>query len=324
MPLVRVDNDVTVFIPDEDVPAYEQFLRPGGNPPEPDFTVEQQLLPSDIPGNVPEAGTDYNPVLVPDVEVLAASPSAGESALAQEVQPVDEYGDDGSEVYYDNYGEDAGYDYGQPGDYTEQAYYEDDYIDQTTNTDINYDEIFPDPGSAAAEEMIQDPLFDDYGYPDESGIGGKLSDLFNAADDRGLLPSLSRGGSGGAAPRSSSLPVSRQMTGGLPMPAYQAGLPAQYPPIGAFRQLMMMLKARFPGITTARIMELVRTFGPVAAAGALGIGLDMLAQIITRRKRRRGRGISARDIRRTKSTLRKVCTISEMFSRVKVARKRCA
>jgi len=58
-----------------------------------------------------------------------------------------------------------------------------------------------------------------------------------------------------------------------------------------------------------KIREAARVCGLEVAAQTFGLSVTQVCQIIIARPRRRGRGISAADMRRTRSTIRKVATI---------------
>ena len=62
-------------------------------------------------------------------------------------------------------------------------------------------------------------------------------------------------------------------------------------------------------ITSRQIVQSVRSIGIQATADALGISAEDVAFVFVARRRRRARGISAADLRRTRSTLRKVRSI---------------
>lgn len=65
-------------------------------------------------------------------------------------------------------------------------------------------------------------------------------------------------------------------------------------------------------VSVARILELVRRVGPVAAAAGLGVGLESLLKFVTltTKKHRRAKGISARDMKITRRTTRKLIRFS--------------
>jgi hypothetical protein len=62
-------------------------------------------------------------------------------------------------------------------------------------------------------------------------------------------------------------------------------------------------------LSARRVMSGAKVLGLAGAASALGVGVDQLAQIVLQestRHRRRGRGISASDLRRTRRTVRAI------------------
>lgn len=76
------------------------------------------------------------------------------------------------------------------------------------------------------------------------------------------------------------------------------------------------------------IVSLVRAVGPQAAAVGLGIAVEMVAQLVAAHftqkghRRRRGRGISARDVRCTKRTLNKIHSIQHSLHLARPAARR--
>lgn len=74
-------------------------------------------------------------------------------------------------------------------------------------------------------------------------------------------------------------------------------------------------------VTRKKIAAAVRVCGIEAAASMFGLSEIEICQIVISRPRRRGRGISAADLRRTRSTLRKVHNIQHDLGRVKAVRR---
>lgn len=146
---------------------------------------------------------------------------------------------------------------------------------------------------------------DDWGYDTDTGdvwsqIEGAAGDVIR--DYGGQLPSIFTGGAGGSVTPTGAM-------GGAAL----AGAGA----IG--RSLWSVLRAGGARFSTfisatgvrARLSDLwpaVRKYGPQAVATALGIGLAELGTLLTQAptapRRRRGRGISAADIRRAKRVIR--------------------
>lgn len=82
------------------------------------------------------------------------------------------------------------------------------------------------------------------------------------------------------------------------------------------RQIQMNIGKR---ISRVQIRQLIRRVGPEAAAVALGVSVAELIQVDATTPARRARGISARDIRRTKSTLRKLSSLACSFTETTAA-----
>lgn len=82
------------------------------------------------------------------------------------------------------------------------------------------------------------------------------------------------------------------------------------------RKIQMNIGKR---ISRAQIRQLIRRVGPEAAAVALGVSVAELIQVDATTPARRARGISARDIRRTKSTLRKLSSLACHFTETATA-----
>ncbi len=83
------------------------------------------------------------------------------------------------------------------------------------------------------------------------------------------------------------------------------------------RQLILMTaRAANPGATAKKIMKAARDCGLELAAATFGLNVLDVCFLIAQPVSRRSRGISAADVRRTRSTLRKVWTISDSFQRL--------
>ncbi len=82
------------------------------------------------------------------------------------------------------------------------------------------------------------------------------------------------------------------------------------------RKIQMTIGKR---ISRTQIRQLIRRVGPEAAAVALGVSVAELIQVDATTPARRARGISARDIRRTKSTLRKLSSLACHFTETSAA-----
>ena len=67
-------------------------------------------------------------------------------------------------------------------------------------------------------------------------------------------------------------------------------------------------------IPASRILEIARVCGLEIAAETLGVDVSVICRVVLERRRRRSRGISAADLRRTSSTIRKINTMSRRLS----------
>jgi len=63
-------------------------------------------------------------------------------------------------------------------------------------------------------------------------------------------------------------------------------------------------------VTKRQVIDSVRVCGLETTAGMFGLSVAEVCQIVISKRRRRARGISAADLRRTRSTIRKVHNIS--------------
>ena len=67
-------------------------------------------------------------------------------------------------------------------------------------------------------------------------------------------------------------------------------------------------------IPASRILEVARVCGLEVAANMLGVDVSVICRVVLERRRRRSRGISAADLRRTSSTIRKINTMSRRLA----------
>lgn len=70
-------------------------------------------------------------------------------------------------------------------------------------------------------------------------------------------------------------------------------------------------------VTRQKVVDAVKHCGIELAASMFGLSETEICQIVVSRGRRRGRGISAADMRRTRSTIRKVHNITHDLQRLK-------
>jgi hypothetical protein len=72
-------------------------------------------------------------------------------------------------------------------------------------------------------------------------------------------------------------------------------------------------------LTAKRVYSGAKVLGLAAASGALGVSVDQLAQVVLEqasRPRRRGRGISGRDLRTTRRTTRTIIRMHEQLAQL--------
>ncbi len=78
------------------------------------------------------------------------------------------------------------------------------------------------------------------------------------------------------------------------------------------RQLILMTaRARSPGATAKKIIKAAKDCGLELAAATFGLSVLDVCFLLAQPATRRARGISAADLRRTRSTIRKVTTIQQ-------------
>jgi len=66
--------------------------------------------------------------------------------------------------------------------------------------------------------------------------------------------------------------------------------------------------------SAAKIRDAARVCGMETAADTFGLSITQVCQVIIARPRRRSRGISAADMRRTRSTIRKITTLQHSLA----------
>ncbi len=99
----------------------------------------------------------------------------------------------------------------------------------------------------------------------------------------------------------------------------RVALPAP-PPAGGkvpTKRQAILQQARFfqPGATAKKIVRAARECGIEIAAQTFGLNVLMVCFLISQPPTRRGRGISAADLRRTRATIRKVDAISREWAK---------
>jgi hypothetical protein len=113
---------------------------------------------------------------------------------------------------------------------------------------------------------------------------------------------------------------------GSPVPAFlQQEVAAQRGAAGGLRTvtrrqlILMQARAANPGATSKKIIRSARECGIELAAATFGLNALDVCFLIAQPPTRRSRGISAADMRRTRSTIRKVHTISRQLTALKPA-----
>lgn len=87
-------------------------------------------------------------------------------------------------------------------------------------------------------------------------------------------------------------------------------------------QILAIARSTNPGATAKKIIRSARECGIELAAATFGLNVLDVCFLIAQPSTRRSRGISAADMRRTRSTIRKVLTISHDLKALKPAARR--
>ncbi len=139
------------------------------------------------------------------------------------------------------------------------------------------------------------------GTPIEAGGGGLIVRGTQAVVR--ALPTIIAGGAGAVA-------TDRMFLGPTPPPRTN-GMPTR-------RQLILAQARAFsPGATAKKIVRSARQCGIELSAATLGLDVLSVCFLIAQPATRRARGISAADLRRTRSTLRKVANIQHDLGHLK-------
>jgi len=121
------------------------------------------------------------------------------------------------------------------------------------------------------------------------------------------------GGTGGGVVQTiarAAAPIVQQLAGGGATVAAAAGGVRTV----TRRQLILMQARAFsPGATAKKIVKAARDCGIEIAAATFGLAIIDVCFLIAQPPSRRSRGISAADMRRTRSTIRKVTTIQKQL-----------
>lgn len=152
-----------------------------------------------------------------------------------------------------------------------------------------------------------------------SGFLGELGGIVRAVG--GFL-----GLGGRSAGPSVSGPISGILSGlGGATPLLRQGIGATTGGIGMLGSIVPAIGTAVGRVTATRAWSLVRRHGLAAVATALGIGATELAQWLMANppRRRRRRGISARDVRTTKRVVGFVCRVSDQLRSIKGRKRIC-
>lgn len=151
-----------------------------------------------------------------------------------------------------------------------------------------------------------------FGGPAGAAIGAGVGALLGgvsaprARAPAPLLPAPSVGPMGFAGP---GFDVTRRRVGLTGMVARGVG-GAALTVLGIAELLRLSRETTGQVVTRQKIVDAVKHCGIELAASMFGLSETEICQIVISRGRRRGRGISASDLRRTRSTIRKVHNIS--------------
>ncbi len=118
-----------------------------------------------------------------------------------------------------------------------------------------------------------------------------------------------------------------RLAGNVPVPQFlvdeaAAGRAAGPRTVTRKQLILMQARAANPGATAKKIIRSARECGIELAAATFGLNVLDVCFLIAQPPTRRSRGISAADMRRTRSTIRKVLTISHDLKALKPAARR--
>ncbi len=135
-----------------------------------------------------------------------------------------------------------------------------------------------------------------FGVPSQANLGGIVPPLVRGVVRQ--LPAIVGGAAGGAiAQRGSSMALG-------PAPAPRTMTQKQF--------ILATARAFHPGATSKKIIRSARQCGIELAAATFGLDVLQVCFLISSPPTRRSRGISAADIRRTRSTMRKINSLKNI------------
>lgn len=167
-------------------------------------------------------------------------------------------------------------------------------------------------------------------------MGFSLTAALGAATP--LLKSILPGGSGGTLGTIADIALagfSSPATQVAPVPITAFAPAPRFPTPGGVQPASSGMLTRFVGrtvlsdilmqasenagrrVTSKQIREAARHCGIDTAAATFGLSVEQVCTVISTRRRRRSRGISAADMRRTRSTIRKVHCIRKQIKALK-------
>ncbi len=134
------------------------------------------------------------------------------------------------------------------------------------------------------------------GLPQQANLGGAVPQIIRGAQR--VLPQIVGGAVGGAIAQQGS----SMMLG--PAPGPRTMTQKQF--------ILATARAFHPGATAKKIIRSARQCGIELAAATFGLDVLQVCFLISSPPTRRSRGISAADIRRTRSTMRKINSLKNM------------
>ena len=117
-------------------------------------------------------------------------------------------------------------------------------------------------------------------------------------------------------PKPSRGPVTQQLAGPIQTGGIPPGRTITVAPGSTMTALQVIQSATGRRIPAVRVLEVARVCGIDSAAALLRVDPQVICQVVLERRRRRSRGISAADLRRTTSTIRKINTMSARLSQL--------
>ncbi len=124
-----------------------------------------------------------------------------------------------------------------------------------------------------------------------------------------------------------ALPAVARIAGQVPVPQFlqqeaAAGRAGGVRSVTRRQLILMQARAFNPGATAKKIIKAAKDCGIELAAATFGLNVLDVCFLLAQPPSRRSRGISAADMRRTRSTIRKVHTIQRQLTAIKPAARR--